>query len=103
MRYSKPGRVSTKHPAALHKRVRMCLYKMNEPWAVLVCGLNGARNAGTVRLSRYCLSGSKTMVYDWDGARTRRVRLFKMSAALLLATAVAAVPLFFWALQIRGL
>jgi len=43
------------------------------------------------------------MVYDWDGARTRRVRLFKMSALLLLGTALAAVPLFFWALQLRGL
>ncbi len=43
------------------------------------------------------------MVYDWDGAKTRRVRLVKMSAFLLLGTAVAAVPLFFWALQLRGL
>ncbi|MBB3389540.1 hypothetical protein FHT82_002280 [Rhizobium sp. BK275] len=43
------------------------------------------------------------MVYDWNGARTRRIRLFKMSALLLLGTAVAAVPLFFWALQLRGL
>lgn len=43
------------------------------------------------------------MVYDWNGARTRRVRLYKMSAILLLGTAVAAVPLFFWALQIREL
>ena len=43
------------------------------------------------------------MVYDWNGARTRRVRLYKMSAVLLLGMAVAAVPLFFWALQIRGL
>ena len=43
------------------------------------------------------------MVYDWDGARTRRIRLFKMSAFLLLGTAAAAVPLFFWALQMRGL
>jgi hypothetical protein len=42
------------------------------------------------------------MVYDWDGAKTRRVRLFKMSALLLLGTAIAAVPLFFWALQLRG-
>lgn len=43
------------------------------------------------------------MVYDWNGARTRRVRLFKMSALLLLGAALAAVPLFFWALQLRGL
>ncbi|MBE1503069.1 hypothetical protein H4W29_000250 [Rhizobium viscosum] len=43
------------------------------------------------------------MVYDWNGARTRRIRLFKMSALLLLGTALAAVPLFFWALQLRGL
>jgi len=42
------------------------------------------------------------MVYDWDGVRTRRVRLFKMSALLLLGTTVAAVPLFVWALQLRG-
>jgi len=42
------------------------------------------------------------MVYDWNGARTRRVRLFKMSALLLLGTAVAAVPLFFWAVQLHG-
>ncbi|MBB3658437.1 hypothetical protein FHX15_003684 [Rhizobium sp. BK650] len=43
------------------------------------------------------------MVYDWDGARTRRIRLFKMSALLLLGTVAAAVPLFVWALQLRGL
>lgn len=43
------------------------------------------------------------MVYDWNGARTRRIKLFKMSVLLLLGTAVAAVPLFFWALQTRGL
>ncbi|MBB3310641.1 hypothetical protein FHT78_002385 [Rhizobium sp. BK196] len=43
------------------------------------------------------------MVYDWDGARTRRIRLFKMSAFLLLGTTMAVVPLFFWTLQLRGL
>ncbi len=42
------------------------------------------------------------MVYDWDGARTRRIRLFKMSALLLFGTAMAAVPLFLWAVQFRG-
>ena len=70
---------------------------------MLVYGAVAAKNVGIVRLSKGCLSGSKTMVYDWDGAKTRRVRLFKMSAFLLLGTAVAAVPLFFWALQLRGL
>ena len=87
----------------LYKSVRICLYKVNKPWAALVYGLNGAKNVGTVQLSKCCLSGSKTMVYDWDGARTRRVRLFKMSAFLLFGTTMAVVPLFFWALQLRGL
>ncbi|MFL5010503.1 MULTISPECIES: hypothetical protein [Rhizobium] len=40
------------------------------------------------------------MVYDWSGARTRRIRVFKTSLALVLATAMAAIPLFFWAVQL---
>ncbi|EJT06032.1 hypothetical protein RCCGE510_06617 [Rhizobium sp. CCGE 510] len=41
------------------------------------------------------------MVYDWSGARVRRVRIFKASVALVLGTAMAAIPLFFWAVQLR--
>ncbi|MFL5018695.1 MAG: hypothetical protein ACJ8EW_21370 [Rhizobium sp.] len=40
------------------------------------------------------------MVYDWSGARTRRIRVFKTSVALVLGTALAAIPLFFWAVQL---
>jgi hypothetical protein len=39
------------------------------------------------------------MAYDWSGARTRRIRLFKASA-FVLVTAVAAVPLFLLALRL---
>lgn len=42
------------------------------------------------------------MVYDWSGTRVRRVRIFKTSVALVLATVVAAIPLFFWALDLPG-
>ncbi|MBB4574497.1 hypothetical protein GGI59_002211 [Rhizobium lentis] len=41
------------------------------------------------------------MVYDWSGVRARRIRVFKTSVALILGTVIAAVPLFFWAIQLR--
>ncbi|MGO7133745.1 hypothetical protein [Rhizobium leguminosarum] len=40
------------------------------------------------------------MVYDWNGTRVRRIRIFKTSVALVLGTAIAAIPLFFWAVQL---
>ncbi|MBA8831593.1 MULTISPECIES: hypothetical protein [Rhizobium] len=42
------------------------------------------------------------MVYDWSGAKVRRIRIFKTSVALVLGTAMAAIPLLFWAVQLRG-
>ncbi|ANM10252.1 UNVERIFIED_ORG: hypothetical protein GGI57_003987 [Rhizobium aethiopicum] len=42
------------------------------------------------------------MVYDWTGAKVRRIRIFKTSVALVLGTATAAIPLFFWAMEFRG-
>ncbi|ARQ57968.1 hypothetical protein Kim5_CH01897 [Rhizobium sp. Kim5] len=46
--------------------------------------------------------GSKTMVYDWSGTRVRRIRIFKTSVALVFATAMAAIPLIFWAAELPG-
>jgi hypothetical protein len=42
------------------------------------------------------------MVYDWSGTKVRRIRIFKASVALVLGTVMAAIPLFFWAMQLRG-
>ncbi|MBB3163723.1 hypothetical protein [Rhizobium leguminosarum] len=42
------------------------------------------------------------MVYDWSGTKVRRIRIFKTSVALVLGTAIAAIPLFFWAMHLRG-
>ncbi|WP_281499613.1 hypothetical protein [Rhizobium binae] len=41
------------------------------------------------------------MVYDWSGAKVRRVRIFKAGAAFVLGTAMAAIPLLWWAMQLR--
>jgi|APAra7269096819_1048525.scaffolds.fasta_scaffold133762_1 hypothetical protein len=48
------------------------------------------------------LFGSKTMVYDWDGARTRRLRLFRTGTAFLIALAVFGVPLFVYTAKFHG-
>jgi hypothetical protein len=40
------------------------------------------------------------MVYDWSGTKVRRIRIFKAGVALVLGTAMAAIPLFLWAVQL---
>jgi hypothetical protein len=36
------------------------------------------------------------MVYDWNGVRARRVKLYKTGTAFLLGIAVLSVPLVFF-------
>ncbi len=43
------------------------------------------------------------MVYDWDGARTRRLRLFKTGTAFLIALAALGVPLVFYTAGFYGI
>jgi hypothetical protein len=43
------------------------------------------------------------MVYDWDGAKTRRLRLFRAGTAFLIALAVFGVPLLFYTAKFHGL
>ncbi len=43
------------------------------------------------------------MVYDWDGARTRRLRLFRTGTAFLVALAVLAIPLMIFAAKFRDI
>jgi hypothetical protein len=43
------------------------------------------------------------MVYDWDGARTRRLRLFRAGTAFLIGLAVFGVPLFVYTAKLHGL
>ncbi|WP_280138304.1 hypothetical protein [Rhizobium sp. Root1220] len=37
------------------------------------------------------------MVYDWDGARSRRLKLFRTGTALMIALAIFGIPLVFYA------
>jgi hypothetical protein len=43
------------------------------------------------------------MVYDWDGTKTRRLRLFRAGTAFLIALAVFGVPLLFYTAKLHGL
>ncbi|CAN7262580.1 hypothetical protein J2W42_006528 [Rhizobium tibeticum] len=43
------------------------------------------------------------MVYDWDGTRTRRLKLFRTGTALMIAIAVLGIPLLFYAVKLHDL
>lgn len=47
--------------------------------------------------------GSMAMVYDWDGTRTRRLKLFRTGTALMIAIAVLGIPLLFYAVKLHDL
>jgi hypothetical protein len=42
------------------------------------------------------------MVYDWNGARARRIKLYKTSVALVCGTAVVALALLILTFQLHG-
>lgn len=43
------------------------------------------------------------MVYDWDGAKTRRLRLFRAGTGFLIVLAVFGVPLLVYTAKLREL
>ncbi len=43
------------------------------------------------------------MVYDWDGTRTRRLKLFRAGTAFMIAIAVFGIPVAFYAAKLHGI
>jgi hypothetical protein len=43
------------------------------------------------------------MVYDWDGTRARRLKLFRAGTAFMIALAVVGIPLLFFAAKLHNL